>query len=197
MQKSLHGLDYITTDGLQAFDSLEDVVSTLKAAKAVTSNWEKEAKQQLSDAKRYLKADFGLHVSKDERSADHCTMYALSDPNDPPLKGKRSHVHDIRCDACRGIETVIKQIGAEIEGSFNEDGDFLTKRKLQFEHGKAQEAICAWKAHSLRAVNQDLAKQDVLSALDGGSCLIVMDWAMKFLLLYYREQMRDFFWKER
>ena len=90
---------------------------------------------------------------------------------------------------------VIKQIGAEIEGAFNEDGDFLTKRKLQFEHGKAQEAICAWKAHSLRAVNQDLAKQDVLSALDGGSCLIVMDWAMKFLPLYYREQMRDFFGK--
>ena len=77
---------------------------------------------------------------------------------------------------------VIKQIGAEIEGAFNEDGDFLTKRKLQFEHGKAQEAICAWKAHSLRAVNQDLAKQDVLSALDGGSCLIVMDWPWKFYL---------------
>ena len=134
-------------------------------------------------------------MSKDERCADHCTMYALSDPNDPPFKGTCSHVHDIRCDACRGIETVIKQIGAEIEGAFNEDGDFLTKRKLQFEHGKAQEAICAWKAHSLRAVNQDLAKQDVLSALDGGSCLIVMDWAMKFLPLYYREQMRDFFGK--
>ena len=81
------------------------MVSTLKAAKAVTSNWEKEAKQQLSDAKRYLKADFRLHVSKDERCADHCTMYALSDPNDPPFKGTCSHVHDIHCDACCGIET--------------------------------------------------------------------------------------------
>ena len=114
MQKSLPGLDYITTDGVQAFDSLEDIVSTLKAAKAVTSHWEKETKQQLSDAKRYLKADFRLHVSKDERCADHCTMYALSEPNDPPFKGTYSHVHDIRCDACRDIETVIKQIGTEI-----------------------------------------------------------------------------------
>ena len=51
MQKSLHGLDYITTDGVQAFDSLDDMVSTLKAAKAVTPTWKKEAKQQLSDAK--------------------------------------------------------------------------------------------------------------------------------------------------
>lgn len=51
MQKSLHGLDYITTDGVQAFEALEDIVSTLKAANAVTSNWEKETKQQLLDAK--------------------------------------------------------------------------------------------------------------------------------------------------
>ena len=113
------------------------MVSTLKAAKAVTSHWEKETKQQLSDAKRYLKADFRLHVSKDERCADHCTMYELSEPNDPPSKGTCSHVHDIRCDACHDIETVIKQIGTEIEGAFNEDGDVFTKRKLQFEHGKA------------------------------------------------------------
>ena len=85
------------------------------------------------------------------------------------------NVHDIHCDACCGIETVIKQIGAEIEDAFNKDGDVLTKQKLQFEHGKSQEAICAWKVHTLRAANQDLAKQDVLSVLDGSSCLIVMD----------------------
>ena len=85
------------------------------------------------------------------------------------------NVHDVHCDACRGIETVIKQIGVEIEDAFNKDDDVLTKQKLQFEHGKSQEATCAWKAHTLRAANQDLAKQDVLSALEGSSCLIVMD----------------------
>ena len=47
MQKSLHGLDYITTDGVQAFEALEDIVSTLKAANAVTSNWEKEKRDTL------------------------------------------------------------------------------------------------------------------------------------------------------
>ena len=193
MQKSLHGLDYITTDGVQAFEVLEDIVSTLKAANAVTSNWEKETKQQLLDAKRYLKADFRLHVSRDERCAHHCTVYALSSPNDPSFKSTCTHAHDIRCDACCGIETVIKQIGAKIEGASSPDGDVITSRKLQFEHRKAQEAIYMWKVHSLRAVNQDLAKQDVLSTLDGRNCLIVMDWAMRFLPLHHREQMRDFF----
>ena len=197
MQKSLNGLDYITTDGVQALETLEDIVSTLKVENAVTSNWEKETKQQLLDAKRYLKADFRLHVSRDERFADHCAVYALSPPNDPSFKSTCSHAHDIRCDACCGIETVIKQIGAKIEDASSPDGDVITSRKLQFEHCKAQEAIYMWKAQSLRAVNQDLAKQDVLSTLDGSKCLIVMDWAMKFLPLHYREQMMGFFWEER
>jgi len=43
------------------------------------------------------------------------------------------------------------------------------------------EAIKAWKAHLLRAVNQEEAKQDALSALDEETCLILMDWTMKFL----------------
>ena len=90
-------------------------------------------------------------------------------------RGHVVNVHDIHCDACHGIETVIKQIGTEIDDAFNKDGDVLTKRKLQFEHGKTREAICAWKAHSLRPVNQDIAKQDVLSALQGSSCHIVTD----------------------
>ena len=32
MQRLLHALHYITTEGVQAFDSLEDMVSTLKSA---------------------------------------------------------------------------------------------------------------------------------------------------------------------
>ena len=193
MQKSLHGLDYITTDGVQAFESLEDIVITLKAANAVTSNWEKETKQQLLDTKRYLQGDFRLHVSRDERRADHCTVYALSSPNDPSLKSTSSHAHDICCDACCGIETVIKQIGAKIEGASTPDGDVITSRKLQFEHRKAQEAIYTWKAHSLRTGNQELGKQDVLSTLDGSNCLIVMDWAMHEILTSSLQRANDGF----
>ena len=69
------------------------------------------------------------------------------------------------------------------------------KRKLQFEYDKAKEAIGAWKAHKMRVVNQDLAKQDVLSKLNGNNCLIVMGWAMKFLPLRYRKEMRELFGK--
>ena len=47
----------------------------------------------------------------------------------------------------------------------------------------------------MRVVNQDVAKQDVLSKLNGNNCLIVMDWAMKFLPLRYRKQMKNLFGK--
>ena len=69
------------------------------------------------------------------------------------------------------------------------------RRKLQFEPGKTRKAIYTWQAHDVHAVNQDLTKQEVLSMLDGCNCLIVMDWAMKFLSLHCREQMTDFFGK--
>ena len=195
MQKSLHGLDYITTDGAQGFECLENIASTLRNEQAVSSSWEKECKQQLVDAKRYLKADYKLHLSRDERCADHCIVYALSSPTDASFRDTCDHVHNVVCDACRGMETVVKEIGAQIEGISDAGQDEVAKRKLQFEYGQAKEAIGAWKAHNMRVVNQEPAKQDVLSTLNSNNCLIVMDWAMKFLPLRHREQMRDFFGK--
>ena len=195
MQKSLHGLDYLTTEGVQGFECLEKIAGTLRHKQAVTSSWEKESKQQLSNAKRYLKADYKLHVSKDKRCVDHCVVHALSSPTDPSFKANCDHVHNIICDACSGMDAVVEEIGVKIKDGSGPGLDDGTKRKLQFEYDKAKEAIGAWKAHNMRIVNQDLAKQDVLSKLNGNNCLILMDWAMKCLHLRYREQMRDFFGK--
>ena len=69
------------------------------------------------------------------------------------------------------------------------------KTRLQFEFADCLDDIRAWKAHFLRSCNQEEAKQDVLNKLDSESCLIIMDWAMKFLPMQYREQMSDFFGK--
>ena len=55
--------------------------------------------------------------------------------------------------------------------------------------------ILAWKAHQLRTVNQDQAKHDVLDVLRRSSALLVMDWAMKFLLRKFRESQCDWFAK--
>ena len=47
----------------------------------------------------------------------------------------------------------------------------------------------------MRSANQESAKQDVLKGLDYSSNLIVMDWAMKFPQLRYREKQSDWYGK--
>ena len=173
MQKSWHGLDYITSEGVKGFECLQNIVGTLRNEQAVSLSWEKESKQQLSDAKRYLKADYKLYVSRKVRSPLHW----CSSPTDPSFKNTCDHCHDVACDACHGLETAVKEIGAKIEDGSSAGLDGGTKRKLHFEYDKAKEAIAAWKAHNFRVLNQDLAKHDILSTLDGNNCLIVMDWS--------------------
>ena len=47
----------------------------------------------------------------------------------------------------------------------------------------------------MRTVLQEEAKQAALDKLDDETCLIIVDWAMQFLPLKYRETMCEFFGK--
>ena len=48
---------------------------------------------------------------------------------------------------------------------------------------------------ALRSVNQESAKQEALQSLDSQSVLVVIDWAMKFLQMKYREKQSELFAK--
>ena len=58
--------------------------------------------------------------------------------------------------------------------------------------------ILQWKAHILRSINQEAAKQDQLGIITNNAtyALIVMDWEMKFLQLKYREKKSDWYGKK-
>ena len=56
--------------------------------------------------------------------------------------------------------------------------------------------IDGWKAHILRVAHQDTAKKAVVENLADNQVLIIMDWAMKFLPLSYRETQQDWFGKK-
>ena len=56
-----------------------------------------------------------------------------------------------------------------------------TKARIDFENKECFRALQAWKAHLLRSVNQEEAKQNALTQIDEESSLIIMDWAMKYL----------------
>ena len=191
MQKSLQGLDNTTAEGTEAIDTILDVIKTL-GDHGSEAPWLKSSEQKIKEAKRYLKTEFKSHGGREESCADHCTTHALSDPSNANLKGTCQHEHSIVCETCESLETVFKEIESEINHAEMSEEQ---RWQLSYEFKLSVASIKDWKAHLLRTVNQDEGKQYALAQLDSVSCLVVMDWAMKYLPQRYRERMSDFFGK--
>eukprot|EP00058_Branchiostoma_floridae_P012379 XP_002597867.1 hypothetical protein BRAFLDRAFT_105474 [Branchiostoma floridae] len=191
-QKSLQGLDYISTEGAEAFDAICSVVDSL-VQNGASADWAKTVTHKLKEGKRYFQTDYKTHVKLEDRCGDHCIAFALSEKGKETLAVKCNHSHEITCERCVEIDSSLSEVQKMIEkeGLLTEEH----KSRLCFTFEQSSSAIYSWKSHLLRAVNQDLAKQSALQQLDKQSALIVMDWAMKFLPLKYREQMTDFFGK--
>ena len=121
--------------------------------------------------------------------ADHCTSYALSDPNESVYQSPCDHQHTEVCDRCEMLKLVLE----EIDGALTAQSVNLSqgaKEELSFKVKQAKNAILAWKSHLLRSVNQDAARLHVLDLLDESSVLLLQDWAMKFLPRKYRRAKR-------
>lgn len=190
-QKSLAGLDNTTAEGNEAIDNMAEIVTSL-GSHGADADWVKDAQRRLKEGKRYLKTEFKAHVGREEGCADHCTTYALSDANEERFARKCLQAHDVHCNNCMSLEKVVQDIQDKIDSASMSAEE---KNRNKHECKQNVDAIKAWKAHLLRTVNQEEAKQDALSALDDETCLIVMDWAMKFLPQRYRERMSEFFGK--
>lgn len=69
------------------------------------------------------------------------------------------------------------------------------KEDLKYDLNQAQDMVYQWKSHIMRAEHQDRAKQDALNTLQCDTVFIVMDWAMKFIQLRYREKQSEWYGK--
>ena len=70
------------------------------------------------------------------------------------------------------------------------------KEELEHDISNAIDKIERWKAHILRAVHQEVAKDDILNNVTPEQTLIITDWAMKFLPLKYRKRQGEWFGKK-
>ena len=102
------------------------------------------------------------------------------------------HEHQYQCERCEALEQVLEQVDQMLSDVQKPEEQ---RTRLQYEFRESLNDIKAWKAHLLRSCKQEEAKQDVLNKLDSETYLIIMDWAMKFLKMQYREKMSDFFSK--
>ena len=190
-RKSLSGLDNIATDGATAFDLVEKIVDEVEKV-TMASQWAPTARRNLREGKNYLKTDYRLHCKETESPCpDHCRRFALSNPND---KFFRSGVHiDIL------LFVIVVKTLSDVENTLKTCEGFHSMEQnrddLMHDFLQAKDAIFAWKAHILRSENQEKAKQVALKDLNEKSVLIVMDWAMKFVQLRYREKQSDWFGK--
>ncbi|KXJ26973.1 hypothetical protein AC249_AIPGENE9994 [Exaiptasia diaphana] len=99
---------------------------------------------------------------------------------------------DHGADRCESIDICMRDVEDKIQDIHIDEE---LRSRLKFEFNQSNTAIRAWKAHLLRTLLQEEAKQDAMRILDDETCLVVIDWAMKFLPIKYRETMSDFFGK--
>ena len=92
---------------------------------------------------------------------------------------------------CTAIACVQTSPAKEMETSARRLYSKEYQEDLLYDFEQARTDIIQWKAHVLRSVNQDKAKQAVIRNLNGSTVLVVMDWAMKFLQMKYREKQSD------
>ncbi len=115
-----------------------------------------------------------VHVSQNATVADHCRLFALSDPNEKEFQDECNHGHKDACDRCDQLVSTTD----EIESALTIQGDNLlpsVNEELTFTVRQAKTNIFAWKSHILRNIHQDVARVDVLETLDESSVLVVQD----------------------
>ena len=160
-RKALKGLDNVAADGMAAFETLERVIEELQKAGA-SPEWGANTKEKLDQAKRYLKTDYKVHC-KEESSpcAGHCRVFALSDANDEAFKQDCEHWHNLQCDMCESLKSVVHEIEVSVKNE-NQTISFYSQEQQEdilYDFVQAKNHIFDWKAHILRSENQDLANK--------------------------------------
>ena len=186
------GLDSITADGLNAIDSLQKVLDIMSSYGS-HDTWIVMTKKRVGKIGVYLKIHYRQNLSLLSRCADHCISYALSDRTDESLTKECNHIHDIKCHECEFIKHVTSDILKEMV-NIQAPPDILDE--LKYDTNSAGTHIARWKAHILRACQQDQAKHEILKQMPDSGGMLFLDFAMKFLPRIYHETQQDFFAKK-
>ncbi len=195
-KQALQGLDNTSADGLRSIERLEDIARKL-GERGRSLEWVRSTIDGLTNLKRYLKSTYRLHISSQSECADHCDVYALSDPSNNEYSQRCDHTHDVSCSDCDRFEQLFDVMKASFADqsvvfhSEDEKNDMLHDVDISFE------AILAWKCHLLRAVHQGKAREQALEEWlsDHTKVFITQDFAMKFLPRRFKETQVEWFGK--
>lgn len=195
-KKALQGLDNISADGLRSVEKLQDSVRKL-GERGKDSVWVNKVTNNLTRYKRYLKGSYRPNISTSSRCADHCSVFALSDPSNDEFSGTCDHPHDMECIECGQFEQLTQLINESFDDPKVSFYSSEEKEDMMHDVKTYVDAIRAWKCHLLRAVNQDISRQDALEKWlkDSRKLFITQDFAMKFLPRRFKETQMEWFGK--
>ena len=192
----MRGLDNTAADGADGFKDLLRIVDELERAGAV-KDWCEQARKRLHEGKLYLKTTYRNHCREDGSCcADHCRAFAPSDVSDTDYKDTYGHKHNMLCDNCKSLRSVVGEVKDAIPEYLTQLGKDQAN-DLQYEATGAASKIFEWKAHVLRAQNQDQIKHQILNSLEEDKVFIVVDWAMKFVAMKFSREAGRVVCKER
>ncbi|XP_062605183.1 uncharacterized protein LOC134266972 [Saccostrea cucullata] len=191
---NLKGLDNAAADGGNAYDVLLSTVADVEkyVPNGILLLELKECKESIVTSRIYMKTDFKMHVKQTDHCSDHCINYALSDPHDKQFQQSCiDHQHDVVCDRCQLLPNAI----LSLKGILNNLADLspTTKEGMFVDIDAAEVKIIEWKSHVVRTINQDNSRTQTLKDLEPGDILLVMDWAMKYLPVSFREKQSDWY----
>ena len=141
-----------------------------------------------------MKTTYRNHCEENSQCPDHCIPFALSDPGDKNLRFDCGHEHNLVCTDCQLLADTIKAVKSEIPNHLSRLGK-EKKEDLEYDANAASKKIFDWKAHIIRAQNQERSKHTVLESLEEEEILIIVDWAMKFTAMKYREKQSEWYAK--
>ena len=193
-RKSLKGLDNTAADGAEGFEALYEIVDQLEEVGA-DKEWSSQTRKRLKDSKLYLKTTYRDHCQEESACPDHCRVFALSDAKDADYQTLCNHEHDYACRDCDSLKEVIQEIQRSISEYSSKINDKEKEDDLRYEADIAEVKIKEWKAHIMRAQNQEQSKQNILLSLQQNEVFVILDWAMKFTQMKFREKQSEWFGK--
>jgi hypothetical protein len=186
---SAQGIDYFTKEALDGWDALVKIIKDfMKEMPDIQKIWLRMA----METKTYFRSNYKLHVKPQSKIADHCIAHGLSEPDNPSFQILSDHEHNIKCESCENLKTLLMNVEELVESIPVEEERVRQKEIFR----QAKEDIQKYKAHQMRTVNQERAKDEILDAMEPlRHAHITMDWAMKWEPAEGRESSKSWFGK--
>lgn len=208
-QKSISGIDDFVKEASNAWLDLHRIIQQLPTS----SEEKKQLISVLDNSKLYLQSKYEGHCGEDEESITHCTVFALSQENDPCYSQACNHTHDLSCKGlqheefsfCQSFNDIyidchldcisIMVMFDEIEDHINQIKDEEARNEFLYDFKLAWDKVFQLIAHRIRAAQQERQKEKYLNDMDEFTALMTIDWSQKILPQQFREGQSAYFGK--